>query len=291
MDVWRPFRRPFRDLHFASAKASSKQELPRSRFFYDFSRSASAVTPGASAKTFSRGCVEVCYLYLLVGRAFWRCFWLYWLASQKHTLYQSNTFRFRTSQMAHTCDILGWVNQFSWSYLPYRWARGLSMPLRERFASAKLPQRTWTLLPKTYQDHGHLVFTTAHVKQIANTLHRIKRSMSICIYIYTISLCDAHMKCKRQNPQILQNTLPRNFNIKKTWKLLPRASATAVRCKFLIHMSKSCVANMTALKTETQLSFSGFRVYQQYRNSIKGATGCQSFLKQKPTRFSIISAD
>ena len=159
----------------------SFRELPRSRFFFDFSRSASAVTPGASTKAFSRGCLEVCtcYLYLLVGRAFWQCFWLYWLASQKHILYQSNTFRFRTSQMAHTCDIiLGWVNHFSWSYLPYRWARGLSMPLRERFASAKLPQRTWTLLPKTYQDHGHLVFTTAHVKHIANTLHRIKQNMS-----------------------------------------------------------------------------------------------------------------
>ena len=31
-----------------------------------------------------RGWVEVCYLNLLVGRAFWQCFWLYWLESLKH---------------------------------------------------------------------------------------------------------------------------------------------------------------------------------------------------------------
>ena len=137
----------------------SFRELPRSRFFFDFSRSASAVTPGASAKAFSRGCVEVCYLYLLVGRAFWQCFWLYWLASQKHILYQSNTFRFRTSQMAHTCDILGWVNHFSWSYLPYKWARGLSMPLRERFASAKLPRSFRKEHEHFYQKHTKIMAT------------------------------------------------------------------------------------------------------------------------------------
>ena len=45
--------------------------------------------------------------------------------------------------------------------------------------------------------------------------------------IYTIFLCDAHMKCKRQNPQILQNTLPRNFNIKKNVKI---ASASFRDC-------------------------------------------------------------
>ena len=31
-----------------------------------------------------RGWVEVCYLNLLAGRAFWQCFWLYWLESLKH---------------------------------------------------------------------------------------------------------------------------------------------------------------------------------------------------------------
>ena len=190
-------------------------------------RSDSAVTPGASAKAFSRGCVEVCYLYLLVGRAFRRCFWLYWLASQKHILYQSNTLRFRTSQMAHTCDILGWVNQFSWSYLPYRWARGLSMPLRERFASAKLPQRTWTLLPKTYQDHGHLVFTTAHVKQIANTLHRIKRSMSICI-IYIRYFCVMHIwNVKDKIPKSCKTHFRETSTLKKNVKI---ASASFRDC-------------------------------------------------------------
>ena len=152
--------RSFRDLHLCFRESNFKTRVSasfREVYFFYFSRSVTAVTPGVSAKPFSRGCVEVCYLYLLVGRAFWQCFWLYWLASQKHILYQSNTFRFRTSQMAHTCDILGWVNHFSWSYLPYKWARGLSMRLRERFASAKLPQRTWTLLP--YQKHTKVMAT------------------------------------------------------------------------------------------------------------------------------------
>ena len=45
----------------------------------------------------------------------------------------------------------------------------------------------------------------------------------------------------------------RETSTQKTWKLLPRASATAVRCRFLIHMSKSCIAKMTTLKTETHL--------------------------------------
>ena len=80
---------------------SSFRELPRSRCLKDFSRSASAVTRGASAKALSRGCVEVCYLYLLVGRAFWQWFWLYWLETLK--LKVINTFRFRNSQMANTC--------------------------------------------------------------------------------------------------------------------------------------------------------------------------------------------
>ena len=48
----------------------------------------------------------------------------------------------------------------------------------------------------------------------------------------------------------------RETSTQKTWKLLPRASATAVRCRFLIHMSKSCIAKMTTLKTETQVSLS-----------------------------------
>ena len=46
----------------------------------------------------------------------------------------------------------------------------------------------------------------------------------------------------------------RETSTQKTWKLLPRASATAVRCRFLIHMSKSCIAKMTTLKTETHMS-------------------------------------
>ena len=47
---------------------SSFRELPRSRFFYDFSRSASAVTRGASAKAFYGGCMEMYCLYLLVSK-------------------------------------------------------------------------------------------------------------------------------------------------------------------------------------------------------------------------------
>ena len=53
---------------------SSFRELPRSRFFLDFSRSASAVTRGASAKALSRGCVEVCYLYFRMGEHGWTIF-------------------------------------------------------------------------------------------------------------------------------------------------------------------------------------------------------------------------
>ena len=37
------------------------------------------------------------------------------------------------------------------------------------------------------------------------------------------------------------------------WILLPRASASAVRWEFLIDMSKSCIAKMTAKKSETHL--------------------------------------
>ena len=90
---------------------SSFRELPRSKFFYDFSRSASAVTQGASARAFCRGCMDICCLYLLVGRAWWDnvfgCTgWRVW------STYQSNTFRFWTSQMANTCDIFWWVNHF-----------------------------------------------------------------------------------------------------------------------------------------------------------------------------------
>ena len=50
---------------------SSFRELPRNNCFYDFSRNASAVTRGASAKAFCTCCMEICCLYLLVGRALW----------------------------------------------------------------------------------------------------------------------------------------------------------------------------------------------------------------------------
>ena len=167
----------------------SFRELPRSRIFNDFSRSASAVTPGASAKAFSRGCVEVCYLYLLVGRAFWQCFWLHWLASQKHILYQSNTFRFRTPQMAHTCGILGLVNHFSWSYLPYRWARGLSMlqclcvkgllPRSFREASAKNINTFTKNIPRSWPPCVHHSSCKTYCKYI--TSYKAKY-----VYIYDI---------------------------------------------------------------------------------------------------------
>ena len=185
MDVWRPFRktlpRSFRDLHFCFRESKFKTAASASFRGVDFFTIFLEVLPRSHGELPRK---------LFLGVA-WKCvICICWWAGHsdnvfgctgwrvKNTYYikviQSNTFRFRTSQMAHTCDILGWVNHFSWSYLPYGWARGLSMPPRERFASAKLPQRTWTLLPKTYQDHGHLVFTTAHVKHIA-----ILRSMQI----------------------------------------------------------------------------------------------------------------
>ena len=43
----------------------------------------------------------------------------------------------------------------------WKCAGGLSVPPRENFASAKLPQKICTLLPKPYQNHCHVVFTTA----------------------------------------------------------------------------------------------------------------------------------
>ena len=46
-----------------------------------------------------------------------------------------------------------------------------------------------------------------------------------------------------------------NLPHKKMWILLPRASATAVRWEFLIDMSKSCIAKMTAKKSETHMLF------------------------------------
>ena len=86
---------------------STCRELPRSRYSYDFSRRVSVATRGDSTKIFCmRG---VCYGHLLVGKTFCHCFWLYWQEGLKHILY---TFRFRATQMAHTCDILGWVNHF-----------------------------------------------------------------------------------------------------------------------------------------------------------------------------------
>ena len=48
-------------------QSSSFRELPRNRFFYDFSRNASAFTRGASAKAFCTGCMEICCWYLLAG--------------------------------------------------------------------------------------------------------------------------------------------------------------------------------------------------------------------------------
>ena len=107
MDVWRPFRRPFREASatfiFASARASSKQELPRSRFFSIYLEVLPRSHRELPRKLFlgvAWKCVIcICWWAGHSGWAFWQCFWLYWLASQKHILYQSNTFRFRTSQM------------------------------------------------------------------------------------------------------------------------------------------------------------------------------------------------
>ena len=48
-------------------QTSSFRELPRSRFFFDFSRSASAVTRGASAKAFCTGCIYI-YIYMTCKR-------------------------------------------------------------------------------------------------------------------------------------------------------------------------------------------------------------------------------
>ena len=48
--------------------------------------------------------------------------------------------------------ILGWMNMGE-PYLPYIWARGLSVPPRERFASAKLPRSFRKKDKHFYQKH------------------------------------------------------------------------------------------------------------------------------------------
>ena len=71
----RALPRSFRDLHVCFRESKFKTAASASfrgvDFFYDFSRSASAVTRGASAKAFCRGRVEMCCLYLLVSKALW----------------------------------------------------------------------------------------------------------------------------------------------------------------------------------------------------------------------------
>ena len=58
----------FRENKFKTAASASFRGVD---FLCDYSRSASAVTRGASAKAFCTGCMDICCLYLLVGRAFW----------------------------------------------------------------------------------------------------------------------------------------------------------------------------------------------------------------------------
>ena len=135
--------------------------------------------------------------------------------------------------MANTCDILGWVNHFAWSYLPYRWARGLKASAWKvcfREASAKNMNTVtknipWSLPPCVC--HGSCRTYCRYVSRYA---------VSSAVCIYKISLYDVHMKCKRQNHTILQDALPRNFNIKKNMNLFPRVSTTAVGCRCLIHV-------------------------------------------------------
>ena len=78
----------FRDLHFCFRESKFKTAASAS---FHFSRSASAVTRGASAKAFCTSCMDICCLYLLVGKALWDNVFgymlLFWLHRMKRDIY------------------------------------------------------------------------------------------------------------------------------------------------------------------------------------------------------------
>ena len=82
--------RSFRDLHVCFRESKFKTAASASFRGVDIFTIFLEVLPRSHRelprKLFvgRRGWVEVCYLNLLVGRAFWQCFWLYWLESLKH---------------------------------------------------------------------------------------------------------------------------------------------------------------------------------------------------------------
>ena len=112
--------------------------------------------------------------------------------------------------------ILGWVNMgelvnhFSWSYLPYRWARRLSVPPRARFASAKLPRSFRKEYEHVYQKHTKTVASLCLPRPCKTITSYKAQYMSI----YDIFIYVAHKTCKRHNDKFLQNALPRSFHIK-----------------------------------------------------------------------------
>ena len=233
----RALPRSFRDLHFCFRESKFRTAASASfrgvDCFYDFSRSASAVTRGASAKAFCRGCMEMCCLYLLVSKALWDnvfgCTgWRVW------STYQSNTFRFWISQMANTCDISWWVNHFAWSYLPYKWAGGLSVPPLEKFASAKLPRSFRKEHEHFYQNHTKIiangVYHSSTRQKTSSTNFGESTSGTITKAIAIHLLHGFKRKCKRQHDKLLQKALPRSFHIKKRencFRELPRLQSGA----------------------------------------------------------------
>ena len=110
-------------------------------------------------------------------------------------------------------------------------------------------------------------FREASAKNMNTFTKSIPKSLPPCVYHSSCKTYCKYMQIRYLYMMFVWNvkdkvtksckTHFRETSTQKTWKLLPRASATAVRCRFLIHMSKSCTAKMTTLKTETHL-VSGF---------------------------------
>ena len=117
--------------------------------------------------------------------------------------------------MANTCDILGWVNM----------GEPFFMILSSiQMGSGSFSASAWKVC-----------FRKASAKNMNTFTKNILRPLPPCVYhgscktitsykarnicLYTISLYDVHMKCKRHNDKFLQNARPWSFHIKKNVKI------------------------------------------------------------------------
>ena len=121
-----------------------------------------------------------------------------------------------------------------------------------REASAKLPQRTWTLLPKTYQDHGHLVFTHSSCKTYCKYI--TSYNAQYVLYVYRRYLCMMRIwNVKKQNHKSCKT----HFRETSTLKNLKIASASFRDCS-PVQVFDSYVQILHSeydnIKTETQMT-------------------------------------